>query len=709
MDEVRHLFSRVCQQLQFSFFRKVPQVLQTEAAECGLACIVMVCRYFGMNIDLLNLRQKFGLSTQGATLATLVHIGSQLNLQTRALSLDLNEIRQLRRPCLLHWDMSHFVVLVKAGRNKFTLHDPAFGRRVVGLQEMSQHFTGIALELWPDSEFKPIKARSRIGFWSLLKNISGLPGVLAKIFAFTILVEVVNIAIPIGTQLVMDHVIIAKDRDLLTLICLGLVSFILFRTFISMLRSWTSLVMQSLIDVQWKTSLMDHLLRLPLSYFEKRKLGDIQSRFGSLATIRETLTSSIISGTIDLLMVISVSVMMFMYGGWLYFVVLAFTLLYAILRFATYHRYRQAQEEQIVKDARASSHFMETLYGIATLKVLGLNKTRSRYWLNLNIETTNAVIRMTRLDMLFGGVNSLISTLDQVLILWLGASMVIDGHMTLGMFVAFNAYRGQFSERASAIVDMVLELRMLSLHNERVADIVYQEPESQLCAKRLCQYDQAAKFEVEDLSYQYDKLTPPILSHCSFSIECGESVAIVGPSGVGKTTLMKLMCGLLTPDSGNIRFNGLDITQVGLNNFRDVIACVLQEDKLFAGSIAENIMGFGEDNNRERIIECASMANLHEEIISMPMGYETLVSELGGSLSGGQKQRLLIARALYRRPAILFLDEATSHLDLENETVVNAAIRSLNITRIFIAHRPSTIATADRIIDLTPHRSVGGM
>lgn len=700
MDETQSLFSMIRQRLQFSFLKRVPQVLQTEAAECGLACIVMVCRYFGMNIDLLNLRQTFGISAQGATLATLVHISSQLNLQSRALSLDLDEVGQLKRPCLLHWDMSHFVVLVKAGRQRFVIHDPALGRRVVSLQEMSQHFTGIALELWPDSEFKTIQARTRISFLSLLKNISGLPSVLTKIFALTVLVEAVNIIIPIGTQLVMDHVIIAKDQDLLTLICLGLVVFILFRTFISMLRSWTSLVMQSLIDVQWKTGLMDHLLRLPLNYFEKRKLGDIQSRFGSLATIRETLTSSVVTGIIDTLMLISVSIMMCIYGGWLYLVVLGFTLLYVTLRLVTYRRYRQAQEEQIVKDARASSHFMETLYGIATLKVLGLNKIRSRYWLNLNIETTNAVIRMSRLDMLFGGVNSLINTLDQVLILWLGASMVIDGHMTLGMFVAFNAYRGQFSERASNIVDMALQLRMLSLHNERVADIVYQQPEPQHQSKRLCAYDQAASFDVNSVSYQYDKLSAPIISNLSFSIVPGESVAIVGASGVGKTTLMKLMCGLLTPDTGTIHINGIDIQQAGINNFREVIACVLQEDKLFSGSIAENITGFGEDNSRDRVIECAKLAFIHDEIIKMPMGYETLVSELGGSLSGGQKQRLLIARALYRRPAILFLDEATSHLDLANEASVNTSIRSLKITRIFIAHRPSTIATADRVIDL---------
>ncbi|KFD22325.1 putative secretion ATPase [Tatumella ptyseos ATCC 33301] len=694
-------FNDIIRRIQLSPWRRVPRILQTEASECGLACLVMVCRYFGMDIDLLNMRRRFGISSHGATLATIIHIAGQLSLKTRPLSLDIDEICQLKRPCLLHWDMSHFVVLVAVKRGRFIIHDPAFGRRMVGLTEISRHFSGVALEVWPDSEFIPVKARSKLNLRSLMKNISGLPGFLIRIFCLSLLVEAVNLLIPMGTQLVMDHVIIARDHDLLGLICLGLLTFILFRTFISMLRAWTSLVMQSLIDIQWKTGLMDHLLRLPLAYFEKRKLGDIQSRFSSLDTIRSTLTSSLVSGTIDVIVSVGVFVMMLLYGGWLIAVVLGFTLIYMVLRLSTYQRYRQAQEEHIVKEARAGSHFMETLYGISTLKVLGLTEIRSRFWLNLNIDTTNAGIRMTRLDMLFGGVNALISTLDQVIILWLGASMVIDGQMTLGMFVAFNAYRGQFSERASALIDMVLQLRMLALHNDRIADIVLQETEVYQPARRLCPPDEAASLQVRDLGYQYDKLSRPVFSGVSFLVAAGESVAITGPSGSGKTTLMKVMSGLLSSDTGNVLFNGIDISGAGLNNYRDCIACVLQEDKLFAGSIAENISSFSEQRDPDRIISCAQSSHIHDEIMQMPMGYETLVSELGGSLSGGQKQRLLIARALYRRPAILFLDEATSHLDLDNEARVNASIRELKITRIFIAHRPSTIASADRVIELS--------
>ncbi|MFV0549362.1 MAG: peptidase domain-containing ABC transporter [Limnobaculum xujianqingii] len=695
-------FTHLLESLNFGMRKKVPQILQTEAAECGLACLAMICRYYGMNVDLFNLRRRFGISSHGATLGVVINTASEINLKSRALTLDLNEVNQLKTPCILHWDLNHFVVLVAVKRNKFVLHDPAFGRRVVSEQEMSQHFTGVALELWPGNEFVPYNQTSRLSLWSMMSHIEGLKGFLIKVFALSIVIEAVNLLIPVGTQLVMDHVILAEDHDLLGLICLGLLFFILFRTFVGMLRSWTSLVMEALVGVQWKAGLFDHLMKLPLAYFEKRKLGDIQSRFSSLDTIRTTLTHNLVSSIIDSLMAIGVFIMMLLYGGWLVWVVLGFTVLYMILRLSTYQYYRQASEEQIIKGAKANSHFMETLYGISTLKALGLTSTRGQYWLNLNIDTTNANIRLTKLDMVFGGMNTLLGMVDQVVILWLGASMVIDGHMTLGMFVAFNAYRGQFSERSANLINLALELKMLSLHSERLTDIVFSEPEVTQPNNMVFPENQPLGFEVRNVEFRYDNLSAPIFSNLNLKIEPGENVAIIGPSGIGKTTLMKVMAGLLSPTQGEVLANDIDINKVGVNNYRRYIACVLQDDKLFAGSIADNISSFEAQKDNDWVIECAKYCNIHEEIMRMPMGYETLITELGGSLSGGQKQRLLIARALYRRPSLLFLDEATSHLDTANEAHINAAISALKVTRIFIAHRLSTIESADRVINLDP-------
>ncbi len=686
--------------LNLKMRRSVPKVMQTEAAECGLASLAMISSYFGKDIDLFSLRQRYGISSNGVNLKQLIDVATQMQLKTRPLALDLNELKALKTPCILHWDLSHFVVLISVRRNKVTIHDPAFGRRVLGIKEVSLHFTGVALELWPSTEFTPETKRSRLQLFSLMKNIDGLKGFLLKLFFFSALIEAVNILLPIGTQLVMDHVIVAEDHDLLTLICLGLLFFILFRTFIGVLRSWITIVTNSLINVQWSSSLFEHLVRLPLNYFEKRKLGDVQSRFSSLDVVRKTFTSGLVNSVMDSIMSISVLVMMFLYGGWLVWVVLGFTVVYIAMRLLTYNYYRQASEELIIKEAKANSHFMETLYGINTLKALSLSKIRSSYWLNLKIDAINADIRITKFDMIFGGISTFIATIDQVIILWLGASMVIDNNMTLGMFVAFNAYRGQFSERAVNLVDMLLQLRMLTLHCERIADIAFSEPEQESQSVSLIKPGEKVSVNAKELTFQYDKISRPIFSDLNISISPGESVAIIGPSGAGKTTLLKILAGLLTPTSGNVTMNGIDIQQAGVNNYRQYIACVLQDDKLFAGSIAENIAGFDTEIDYEFVVECAKRCNMDEEITRMPMGYQTLIGELGGNLSGGQKQRLLIARALYRKPDILFMDEATSHLDTDNESHINSAISELNVTRIIVAHRQSTIESADRIIEL---------
>jgi len=696
LDNVRELANS----LHFGFRHKVPQIIQTEAAECGLACLAMVCGYHGKHVDLQSLRQRFGFSSRGATLRTLMDISTSVELKSRALKLDIDELNALKTPCILHWDLNHFVVLVAIKQGKVIIHDPAFGRRSLGIREVSEHFTGVALELWPDSGFTSEKPRVRLNLRKMMGNVSGLVPALTKIFCLSLMIESVNLLLPVGMQLVMDHVIPAKDPDLLTLICLGLLFFIIFRTGVSMLRAWTSLVMSTLIDVQWKARLFDHLLKLPLDYFEKRKLGDIQSRFTSLDTLRTTLTTNVVNSIIDGIMSIGLIVMMVLYGGWLIWVILGFTAIYVIFRLSTYNAYRQVSEEQIVKSARAGSHFMETLYGISTLKALGLSKSRANFWLNMNVDNANATVRKTKFEMMFAGGNTLIATLDQVALLWLGATQVIDGHMTLGMFVAFNTYRGQFSERAANLLNMVLQLRMLSLHRDRIADIALTDTETSLPERELLRAGEAASLDVRDLVFQYDSVSAPLINGLNLSVAAGEGVAIVGPSGQGKTTLMKIMTGLLSPTEGRVLINGMDITTAGLNNYRNCIACVLQDDTLFAGSIGENIASFDEQKDENRILDCAKRCNIHADIEKMPMGYETLISELGSSLSGGQKQRLLIARALYRRPAILFLDEATSHLDLDNEAKINKSISDLDITRVFIAHRPSTIESADRVIRL---------
>jgi ATP-binding cassette subfamily B protein RaxB len=399
-------------------------------------------------------------------------------------------------------------------------------------------------------------------------------------------------------------------------------------------------------------------------------------------------------------MTIGLLVMLSLYGGWLVWVVLGFTLCYAAMRAITYKFYRAINEELIVKRARSGSHFMETLYGIATIKSLNLKNRRSQHWLNTNIDVSNAGLKQTRFDMLFGGINTFINSADQVVILWLGAQMVMDNTMTIGMYMAFNAYRGQFAQRAASLIDLTMQLKMLSLHNERISEIVYSEPEAESPVRKIFADDVGVSLDVQNLAYQYDLLSKPVFSNVNISVAAGESVALIGASGIGKTTLLKVMSGLLTPERGDIFIGGFDINKIGINNFRSNIACVLQEDRLFSGSIADNISGFDEEMDRALLVDCAMRCNIHEEIQRMPMGYETIIGELGAGISGGQKQRLLIARALYQKPKILFMDEATSHLDINNEKMVNAAIESLNITRIIIAHRPSTIASADRIIDL---------
>ncbi|MCE0491270.1 peptidase domain-containing ABC transporter [Pantoea sp. Mb-10] len=699
-------FKRLVDQLAIRPIRRSTLVQQTEAAECGLACLAMMCRHYGKPVDLMSLRHQYARSSRGTTLASLCDIAQQLGLATRPLSLDLDEITALRLPCLLHWEFNHFVVLVRVSRRRITLDDPALGRRHLTWKAFSNGFTGVALEAWPDSHFTPMAVRHQFSPGKLLRGVHGLKPALAKIFCLSLVLESITLLLPVGTQLVMDHAIPANDRSLLTLICLALLLFILLQGAVSMVRVWSSLVLGTLINVQWQSKLFTHLLRLPLDYFARRKLGDIQARFASLGALRDTFTASIVGAMMDSIMVVGVLVMMLLYGGWLTAVVTAFMLIYVLIRLVSYPYYRALSEEALVKDARASSFFMETLFGIGTVKMQGMGARRAEHWLNLHIDSINTGIRLSKVEMLLGGLNSLIVACDNVVILWLGTRLVMDNQMTLGMFVAFGVFRSQFSDRIRSLIEFLLQLRMTSLHNERIADIALHQPEPRRVDIPYLAALQPVTLQVHALHYGYEGDAPRVLHDLTFTLAAGESVALVGPSGCGKTTLMKVLCGLIRPDSGRIEVDGIDIQQLGINNYQKRIACVMQDDKLFAGSIRQNICAFSEEVDEAWMLTCARMSALHEVIDALPMRYETLVGELGEGLSGGQKQRLFIARALYKKPGLLLMDEATSALDAESEHQVSLAIKQLCITRLIIAHRQTTIASADRVIVLSPPNAI---
>jgi ABC-type multidrug transport system fused ATPase/permease subunit len=446
-------------------------------------------------------------------------------------------------------------------------------------------------------------------------------------------------------------------------------------------------------------------MRLPLEYFAKRHVGDVISRFGSLAIVQKALTTDVILSLFDGVMSIGMLIMLFLYGGWLAGIALVSTCLNALFRVLAYRAYRQGTEEAIVHDARQQTHFIETLRGIASVKLLGLTDRRRAAWVNHFVDSLNAKFRLVRLDLLFGRANDLLTGADRLLLLVLGARMVMAGTMSLGMLVAFLAYRDQFASRVQNLISTGFQLKMLGLQLTRLADIVMAEPEHEVgCAANVSAIS-SIKFlgealRAENVSFRYGDNEPWVFRNISLDIPPGKCVAITGPSGCGKTTFLKILMGLIRPTEGVISCSGLNINALGSAAYRQRIAGVLQDDGLFAGSLAENICGFDNHPDPEWMTECADRAAILEDIRQMPMGFETLVGDMGSTLSGGQKQRVILARALYRRPAILFLDEATSHLDEETEAVVAEALRDLRITRVIVAHRPATIANADKLIKL---------
>ena len=686
--------------LRFSGGSRLPTVYQTEAAECGLACLAMLACFHGYQIDLGTLRRRYPPSLNGVTLRALIQVAQHLDFVCRPVRFELEHLRQLRRPAILHWDMNHFVVLRAVTRKGIVVHDPACGQKFFPMSEASKHVTGVALEVTPAEGFSPRNERTRLPFSVFWTQLTGSGHALAQIFALSVLLQLFVLAGPFYMQLTIDEVIARGDVDLLVVLAIGFAFLALMKAAAGALRSSILLVLQNVIQFQLGGRLFRRLLRLPISYFEKRHIGDVLSRFSSLQPIRNLLAEGLIAALLDGMMAILTLIMILIYSPQLAAVVLTAVALYAIVRLMLYRVLWRRSESLIQSQAKENSTFIETLRGIQTLKLYNHENEREGQWLNRYADVVNANVSLGRAKIAFSVINDVIFGLETVITIYLAARLALNNALTIGAIFAFVSYKQNFTEKTIQLIEKAVDFRILGLHLERLSDIALTAPERGYDRPLVYTREIQGDIELRNVCFRYSESDPFVLEDVNLRIEPGEFVTIMGPSGGGKTTLVKIMLGLLQPTAGDVLIDGIPLDTLGPRVYREQVAAVMQEDQLLSGSVADNISFFDNEFDREKMIACAQLAGIHDEIMAMPMSYNSLVGDMGSSLSAGQKQRLLLARALYRKPRILFLDEGTAHLDLQNERSINESLQKLRITRISVAHRPDIASGADRVVHL---------
>ena len=700
--------------LKWTGRKHLPVIRQTESAECGLACLAMVACWHGLQTDLPSLRERFSISTQGMTLQRLIECASGVRLSSRAVRLEPDDLKSLTLPCILHWNMNHFVVLHQIRGNRLVIHDPDRGKLIISLQEAGKHFTGIALEITPAGDFSPRDERKKIELRQLTGKTPGLFPAMLRIIIFALALEILTLGSPLLNQMVIDEVLVAADQSLLTIIIIALLLLSLTQLLLSLARQWASITLSVNFNMQWTARVFHHLIRLPLTWFDARSKGSISARFDAVDTIQQALTTQVLEGILDVLLVVTSLSMMLLYSPEMTLIAVLVSVIYALLRALWYPSLRQSAEDTWDAGTRESSHFLETLNGILSLRINGVIAQREAAWLNLNVTRRNTQLRQSRLIMCYDIAHTLTASLVSVIILWKGAGEVLNGTFTVGMLVAYLSYQGRFSSSISSLTDKFFSWRMLDIYNERLADIVMTPAEEHQqqgkpvdndiqvtpMVQRIVSSETSSPLSLDHIVFSHKGSRAQVISDISMTLHPGEVVAITGRSGCGKSTLVKLILGIHTPDKGVIRTFGIPHTHPDYFQVRQRIGTVLQDDHLFRGSVADNIIFFSEERNQERMMQCARLALIDSEIMAMPMGYQTLIGETGGGLSGGQKQRILLARALYKQPGFLLLDEATSHLDVESEIIISQTLRQLGIPVLLIAHRPQTIASADRVLYL---------
>jgi len=677
--------------------RRIPIVRQLELSDCGAACLAMALAHHGRPTGLEELRAATGTGRGGVDAAGLVEAAARYGLHARGVRVELDALDHLPRGSILHWELSHFVVLDRVRRDgSADVLDPAVGRYRASRERLSKAFTGVAIVVEPAADFTRARGAKPRSVWRYVGPLLLGTRLLPRIVAVSLLIQVLALAVPVMTGVVVDRVVPAGDRDLLVVLVAGLSAMIGFHFLTSFVRAHLLLHLRAHLDLRISTGFISHLVRLPPSFFLRRSAGDLMMRLNSNATVREILTTTAMSTVLDGAFVSLYLVVIALESPLMALVVGALGAVQVAALLVTQSRNRRLMSESLQAQSRAQSYLVQVLAGIETLKALGAEQRAVERWSHLFVDEVNASLARGRLS---AAVDSLLGSLrtgSPLLVLGVGAALVLDGQLTLGTMLAVSALAAGLLTPLSALVGTGLQAQLLGSYMERINDVLdtplEQEPGAGAAVERL-----TGRIAVDRVRFAYEA-GPEVLRDVSLEIEPGETVAIVGRSGSGKSTLAHVLAGLYEPTAGRVLYDGRDLRELDVVSVRRRIGMVPQHPYLFGTTIRENITLAAPAATLDDVEKAARLAAIHDDIAAMPLGYDTVLADAGASLSGGQRQRLALARALVHRPAILILDEATSALDSATEAQVYENLRGLDVTKIAIAHRVTTIAHADVIV-----------
>ena len=687
--------------LMFTRKPQLPMILQDERAECGHACIAMIANFFGHNLDLYGIRRLSPTSSLGVTLLGIHRLLERLGFATRALQVPMEELHLIKCPAILHWNMNHFVVLKKVTKQRVVIHDPAMGIRQCSIDEVSKSFTGIVLEVEKSEDFQAIRSQNKLSLFDLVKTIRGVNLFVTLLLLLSLAIDILSLLNPLFLQYITDDVIGFNEPGNLYVIAAGFLLLTIIQIITEYGRGNLVIYVTNHMTEQFSSNVVRHLLKLPLTFFERRHKGDLQSKFQSIDHIQKKISTDFVTTVLDGVMIVINVIVMSVYSPLLTMLVLSALLIGLGIRYASFYRLKQQTETSIHQHAKAATVFLETLQGIIPIKSFLKERVRLHTWRNSYVESLNADIRVSKLTLIYQVSHQLLTQVEHIVVVCVGATLVLSHQFSVGMLMAFLSYRLLLVNKAASFVQNIIDYKLISIQLNRLSDILFQQPE--VLSEGIGELKPViGRLSLKNVSFRYHAEDKDIVTNLTLNIDACEKVAIIGPSGCGKSTLLKVMMGLLEKTHGDIFIDDTPIQEFGLNNYRALSASVMQDDTLLSGSILDNIAFFDEQIDRARVYQVAKLAYIHDVIATLPMGYETLVGDMGSTLSGGQKQRILLARALYKQPKFLFLDEATSHLDCDNEKNINHSLRALNITQVIIAHRWETIRMADRVIDLGP-------